>query len=207
MKTFRATSEGPSIQRTTRSVGEAFPRRAWERGWGDVASAGDSGRCRWILDRARERGGAVRYFALGVGFTLVVIAAVFGGLRIYGEWRIGRVELINEGEPVVVQVLADGSDTAMGEPFDLVSRAVLALPDGEYRVRVNGMGRVGRTYRFAVNRGETQSRPISLDEGRLLGGEPGLPDADEGREGHGQLPIRFCAEDACPSSFGRGGRI
>ncbi len=146
---------------------------------------------RWVLDRAHERGAAVRYFALGAAFTLAVIAAVVGGLRLYGEWRIGRVELIVEGEPVVGQVLADGSDTAVGEPFDLVSRAVLALPDGEYRLRVEGKGRVGRTYRFAVNRGETQTHEISLDEGRLLGGERRAADADEGRQGHGHSRIRF----------------
>ena len=149
------------------------------------------GRCRWVLARASERGGAVRYFALGVGFTLVVIAGVVGGLRIYGEWRIGRVDLINEGEPVVVEVLADGSDTAIGEPFDLVSRAVLALPDGEYRLRVDGKGRVGRTYRFGVNRRETQSHRISLDEGRLLGGELRAADAEEETDVHGRFRIRF----------------
>ena len=71
---------------------------------------------------------------------------------------------------MVVQVLAESSDTAIGEPFDL-ARAVVTLPAGDYRLRVNGKGRVGRTYRFGVNRGETQSHSISIDEGRLLGGE------------------------------------
>ena len=47
----------------------------------------------------------------------------------------------------------------------------VSLPDGDYRLRVNGVGRIGRTYRFAVNRGETQSHTISIDEGRLRGGE------------------------------------
>ena len=68
-------------------------------------------------------------------------------------------------------MLAESSDLPLGEPFDLVTRAILALPAGEYRLRVNGMGRLGRTYRFAVNRGEAQTHSISLNEGRLLGGE------------------------------------
>ena len=63
------------------------------------------------------------------------------------------------------------SDTPIGEPFDLVTRAGVSLPAGDYRLRVSGKGRLGRTYRFAVNRGETQTHEISLDEGRLLGGE------------------------------------
>jgi outer membrane protein assembly factor BamB len=91
----------------------------------------------------------------------------------YGEWRLGRIELTTEGAPVVCTVLAESSDTAFGEPFDLVTRAVVSLPAGDYRLLVNGMGRLGRTYRFAVNRGETQGHTISIDEGRLLGGERG----------------------------------
>ena len=57
----------------------------------------------------------------------------------------------------MVQVLDETSDMAVGEPFDLVDRAVLTLPEGEYRLRVDGTGRLGRTYRFAVNRGETRN--------------------------------------------------
>src|SRR5262249_5782385 len=45
----------------------------------------------------------------------------------------------------------------------------LSLPDGEYRLRINGTGFIGRTYRLPVNRGETGSYHLSLDEGRLLG--------------------------------------
>ncbi len=147
------------------------------------------GRCCAMFDWNRERGAAIRNLGLGSAFTLVVIAVVIAGLRIDAEWRIGHVELIIEGEPVVAQVLAEGSDIALGEPFDVVSRAVLALADGEYQLRVNGKGRVGRTYRFAVNRGETQLHRISLDEGRLLCGEPGRPDS--GAQGEPNLPIRF----------------
>ena len=54
---------------------------------------------------------------------------------------------------MVVQVLAEDSDTPIGEPFDLAARAVVELPEGDYRLRVNGKGRLGRTFRFAVNRG------------------------------------------------------
>ncbi len=107
-----------------------------------------------------------------VGCTLIVVAASVVGWRLYAEWRTGRVELTTEGEPVIVQVLAEDSDTPIGEPFDLATRAVMELPEGDYRLRVNGKGRLGRTFRFAVNRGETLAHSVSIDEGRLLGGEP-----------------------------------
>ncbi len=109
----------------------------------------------------------IGYALTWVAITLLVIA----GWRFYTGWRSGRVELTTEGEPVIVQVLAEDSDTAIGEPFDLATRAVVELPEGDYRLRVNGKGRLGRTFRFAVNRGETLAHSISIDEGRLLGVE------------------------------------
>ncbi len=96
---------------------------------------------------------------------------LIAGWRFYSGWRMGRVELLTEGEPVVAQVLEENSDTAIGEPFDVASRAVKNLPEGEYRLRVDGSGRLGRTYRFGVVCGETQVHTISIDEGRLLGHE------------------------------------
>ena len=59
----------------------------------------------------------------------------------------------------------------MGEPFDIVHRYLLSLPAGDYRLKITGKGRVGRIYRVAVNRGETDAFKLSLDEGRLLGAE------------------------------------
>jgi hypothetical protein len=121
---------------------------------------------------------AVRRGRRGIVYAIAAIVASFAlgaasivGWQYYTESRIGRVELLTEDEPVVAQVLAESSDTPIGEPFDLVTRAVVSLPEGDYRLRVNGVGRIGRTYRFAVNRGETQSHTISINEGRLRGGE------------------------------------
>ncbi len=76
-----------------------------------------------------------------------------------------------DGPPLVAQVFNDSTDEAASEPFDVVTRFVLALPAGDYRLKVTGTGRVGRTYRLAVNRGETVAYKLCLDEGRLLGGE------------------------------------
>ena len=75
---------------------------------------------------------------------------------------------------LTVEVLDESGEITIGEPIDVVKQATLTLPDGEYRLRVNGEGRLGRTYRATVNRGETVEHALSLDEGRLLGGEPDL---------------------------------
>ncbi len=57
----------------------------------------------------------------------------------------------------MAQVLRESSDEPLADPFPVMARLDLALPAGEYRLRVHGVGRLGRTYRFAVNRGETQT--------------------------------------------------
>jgi outer membrane protein assembly factor BamB len=130
-------------------------------------------RLRVIADRARRlswesRPGMKIVHALaGAAITLVLIF----GWRFFAAWHLGRVELKNADDPVIVQVLAEDSDTAIGEPFDLAARAVVELPEGDYRLWVNGKGRLGRTFRFAVNRGETLAHSVSIDDGRLLGGD------------------------------------
>ncbi len=133
-------------------------------------------------ERVRGKRAAIRVAVVSVACTLIVMAAAVVGWRLYAQWRTGRVELTTEGQPVVVQVLAEDSETPIGEPFDLATRAVVELPEGDYRLRVNGKGRLGRTFRFAVNRGETLAHSVSIDEGRLLGGEPAGEEPDEEKQ-------------------------
>jgi hypothetical protein len=68
--------------------------------------------------------------------ALLLLAGALLAWQFYSEWRLGRIELVTEDAPVVAQVLAETSDTPIGEPFDLVTRAVVALPAGDYRLRV-----------------------------------------------------------------------
>ncbi len=136
-----------------------------------------------------ERRHSIGCFFLGAMAALLVIGVAALGVYLHGEWRTGWVELVTVGAPLELQVLAAESDATIGTTIELASRAELALPDGEYRVRVNGKGRVGRTYRFVVNRGERQSHTISLDEGRLLGGETPPPPFMETAERPASIPF------------------
>ena len=120
---------------------------------------------------APARRAVIRVAATAVAGTLAVVAAAIGAWWFYSGWRIGRIELFTDDGPIVAQVLGELSDEPIGEPFDLNTRAMLSLPAGEYRLRVTGLGRLSRTFRFAVNRGETIAHTISIDEGRLFGGE------------------------------------
>ena len=101
----------------------------------------------------------------------VVVVAGLVGVVSWRAWtvaRLGSIELTNNGPPLIAQLLPKTGDEPLGEAFDVVTRATLSLPAGDYRLRVHGVGRLGRTFRFAINRGETRSHALALDEGRLL---------------------------------------
>ncbi len=122
----------------------------------------------------QQRKPILRDRALTVLATLSVLLISLAAWRYYSHWRLGRIILTNDGIPLLAQLLPESGDEPINEPFDVVARSTLALPAGDYRLRVNGVGRLGRTYRFAVNQGETITYELSLDEGRLLGGEGDL---------------------------------
>jgi hypothetical protein len=109
---------------------------------------------------------------LALGATALVVLSALASRQVNTQRHLGWIELTNSGPPLVAQVLRESGDEPLADPFTVMAQSTLALPAGEYRLRVHGVGRLGRTYRFAVNSGETQTHPISLDEGRLLGGEP-----------------------------------
>ena len=109
---------------------------------------------------------------IGAAATLLLLGAAWLGWRFYSQWRLGRVELTNEGIPLTAEVLPESGKEAIGEPFEIVTRSTLALPDGDYQLRLSGAGRLSATYRLAVNRGEKNDYPISLEDSRLLHEEP-----------------------------------
>ena len=80
--------------------------------WGRAAAAVRCGR----------RG--IVYALAAIVASFVVGAASIVGWQYYTESRIGRVELLTEGDAVAAQVLDESRELAIGEPFDLVTRAV-----------------------------------------------------------------------------------
>ena len=113
-------------------------------------------------------------FAAAIGVAVGVILQIGAtlGWRSYSEWRLGHVVLTNDGPPLSVQVFTERGDEPATEPFDVGYRETRSLPEGDYQLRVTGFGLLGRTYRFAINRGETQMHWLNLAEGRMLAGEP-----------------------------------
>ncbi len=123
---------------------------------------------RWLDGRLPRilslRRGHVRMFAAGILVTLVALGAWW----VHDYLRRGEVELVNMGSPLTVEVLDESGTALVAAPIEVITRTTLRLPDGDYRVRLSGMGRLGQTYRMDVNRGESTEYRVSLDRGRLL---------------------------------------
>ena len=107
--------------------------------------------------------------ALVVAGTAVFIVGSLLGWRFYSDWRLGQMVLSTDGPPLTAQILSESGEEQVGEPFAIGTRTVQSLPADEYLLRVDGPGLMGRTYRFGVERGDSRSYRISLDENRLLG--------------------------------------
>ncbi len=104
---------------------------------------------------------------LSVAATVVFMSIVFAGWRAFSEWRLGRVVLTSDGPSLVGEVLAESTDSPIGERFSIGRYAPLALPAGDYGVRVQGRGRMSQTYRVAFNRGEVRTHRVTLSDGRM----------------------------------------
>ena len=124
---------------------------------------------RYVRQRRKTLAGA----GLAAAATVLLMIGVVGAWRYYSDWRLGRIALTTDGPPLAAELLpASSGEQPIGEPFDIGTRTVLALPAGDYRLRVNVAGRMSQTYRVAVNRGETRTHRVTLDDDRMLGSEP-----------------------------------
>lgn len=119
----------------------------------------------------RKHRKAVRVASIAVAASLLVVAAILGGWSWFREWRLGRVLLSTEGLPLTAQVVQGDGETAVAEPFSIGTNTSLALPAGDYQLRLKAAGRLGRTVRLGLNRGETLTRTVSLEEGVLFGAD------------------------------------
>ena len=144
-----------------RAVLEGRPIQARRAPWGERA-------VRYVRQRRKTLTGA----GLATAATVLLMLGVVGAWRTYADWRLGRVALTTDGPPLAAEILLESSsDRPIGEPFDIGARTVVALPAGDYRLRVKAKGLMSQTYRVAINRGETLTHHLTLDENRLLGGE------------------------------------
>ena len=85
-----------------------------------------SGACRSTNRRdANERIKRIRDRGVTVAATVLVVLSGVAAWWCFAQWRLGRVELTNDGPPLVAQILGESSDEPVVEPFDVVTRFVL----------------------------------------------------------------------------------
>jgi outer membrane protein assembly factor BamB/tRNA A-37 threonylcarbamoyl transferase component Bud32 len=135
-----------------------------------------------VVRYVRKRKKTLAAGTLVVAATMLLMVGALFGWRVYSDWRLGRVVLSTTGPALTTVVLPESGDEPIGEPFDLGTRTTLSLPSGDYRLRVQGVGLLGQTYRLAVHRGESRSYRLSLDENCLLGERP-IPYLPAGESG------------------------
>ena len=125
-----------------------------------------------IVRYVRQRKKTLTGASIAAAATILLMVGALLGWRYYADWRLGRVALSTDGPPLAAEILpASSGDRPIGEPFDIGARTVVALPAGDYRLRVKAKGFLSQTYRVAINRGETMTHHLTLDENRLLAGE------------------------------------
>jgi Protein kinase domain/FG-GAP-like repeat len=113
----------------------------------------------------KRKGSAALAMASAAAAGLIVVAAWFIWQR-YDTWRNGRLFLASDGTATTAELFRpDG--TSAGPPFSLPTEEPLALPAGEYQLRVRGRGFLDESYRVRVERGIERAFDVSLSDQRL----------------------------------------
>ena len=114
-------------------------------------------------------GGTELSAALVAAAVVVSVAAMLGGSfgwRWYHESRLSRIDFKAE-TPLSVEILEPNSDSRPVDPFTAPTEMPVALAEGSYRARVSAPGMLGQTYSLQVDRGQTESYTLRLDDRNL----------------------------------------
>jgi hypothetical protein len=105
--------------------------------------------------------------------TLAVMISALGmvggalGWRWRSDWLKGHLVLNTDGPALRAEILHADRDEPVADEFTVPNTTPMALPEGEYRVRLSAPGRPSETYRFSVDRGQSQTFEVGLDDRRL----------------------------------------
>jgi aminoglycoside phosphotransferase (APT) family kinase protein len=113
----------------------------------------------------KRKGSAALAVASAAAAGLILLA---GGLtwQRYDAWRQGRLFLASDGTATTAELFRpDG--TSAGPPFSLQTEEPLALPAGDYQLRLRGRGFLDETFRVRVERGTERAFDVSLSDQRL----------------------------------------
>lgn len=110
---------------------------------------------RWVRQQRRS----VSLAAAAAAIAAVVMVLSFLTWNWYAEWRLGRFVVTTEGPALEAEVL-DQNDEPVLPSFTVPTRQPIALPGGQYRLRLAGPGRLSETYQLLVEQGQQLSFDI-----------------------------------------------
>ncbi len=120
---------------------------------------------RWLRGRRRSVG----FTAAVVAATLLLASLGLGGWYWYRDWRLGYLSLETDHPPLAAQ-LVDAMGQLAAPPFTVPTQAAVAVPSGEYELRLSAPRRLSRRYLLSIDRGEPaapQRLSINLEDSLL----------------------------------------
>jgi serine/threonine protein kinase len=105
--------------------------------------------------------------SVAIGTIAAVISVVLAGSCLafwlqHQQSKLGRLSLSTTGEPLIAEVLEPNHDARVVEPFTVPTKSPLALPAGDYRVRLSAPRKVSETYQLRLERGLNQNYDVDL---------------------------------------------
>ena len=103
--------------------------------------------------------------AIGAIAAVASIVMAGAGLALWlrqENLRLGRLNLSTQGEPLTAEILQPDRDEPVGEPFTVPTRSPVAIPEGDYRVRLSAPGKLSETYQLRLERGLPQDYQVDL---------------------------------------------
>jgi len=103
---------------------------------------------RWLRKQRRSVG----LTAVAAAATLLLGGLAVGGWYWYQDWWLGYIFLETDRPPMVAELVDDAGQPAVA-PFTVPTQVPIALPAGEYELRLSAVGRLSQRYRVTVQRG------------------------------------------------------
>jgi serine/threonine protein kinase/outer membrane protein assembly factor BamB len=118
---------------------------------------------RWLRKQSRS-------VALATGATAATLAAALLSVALwygYTQWRLAYLSLGTDRPPLVVEILND-QEKRVAPTRTLPTSEPIALPAGEYQMRITGEARLSQTYGVSVPRGIETNLELNLEDQTLF---------------------------------------
>ena len=112
---------------------------------------------RWVRQRKKLVGVA----SAAAAATLLVVAALYGGLNYLAASRLAHVSMNTKGPPLKVEVLDENEQAAVAT-FTAPTQQPQTIPPGRYHVRLSADGHLSETSLFNAGKGQHYDLSVEL---------------------------------------------